>query len=90
MAYPREGKPAPDSPSPQFEKRNTMADDELYPTPDEYDDYTMKDSPTYMPPKVWQWDQDGDENRFSKINRPIAGATHEKDLPVGEHPLQLY
>ncbi|MGB1465062.1 MAG: glutathione-dependent disulfide-bond oxidoreductase, partial [Alcanivorax nanhaiticus] len=36
-----------------------------------------------------QWNQD-EENRFSKINRPIAGATHDKDLPVGEHPLQLY
>ena len=59
-----------------------MSDDELYPTPDEYDDYTMKESPTYTPPKVWQWNQD-EENRFSKINRPIAGATHEKDLPVG-------
>ena len=66
-----------------------MSDDELYPTPDEYDDYTMKESPTYTPPKVWQWNQD-EENRFSKINRPIAGATHDKDLPVGEHPLQLY
>ncbi|MGB1138976.1 MAG: glutathione-dependent disulfide-bond oxidoreductase [Luminiphilus sp.] len=49
----------------------------------------MKESPTYTPPKVWQWNQD-EENRFSKINRPIAGPTHEKDLPVGEHPLQLY
>jgi GST-like protein len=67
-----------------------MAEDELYPTPDEYDDYTMKESATYTPPKVWQWDQDGEENRFSKINRPIAGPTHHKDLPVGEHPLQLY
>ena len=66
-----------------------MADDELYPTPDEYDDHTMKESPTYTPPKVWQWNQD-EENRFSKINRPIAGPTHDKDLPVGEHPLQLY
>ena len=66
-----------------------MADDELYPTPDEYDNYTMKESPTYTPPKVWQWNQD-EENRFSKINRPIAGPTHDKDLPVGEHPLQLY
>ena len=66
-----------------------MAEDELYPTPDEYDDYTMKESPTYTPPKVWQWNQD-EENRFSKINRPIAGPTHDKDLPVGEHPLQLY
>ena len=66
-----------------------MSDDELYPTPDEYDEYAMKESPTYIPPKVWQWNQD-EENRFSKINRPIAGATHDKDLPVGEHPLQLY
>ena len=66
-----------------------MSDDELYPTPDDYDNYTMKESPTYTPPKVWQWNQD-EENRFSKINRPIAGATHDKDLPVGEHPLQLY
>ena len=67
-----------------------MSEEELYPTPDEYDDYTMKESPTYTPPKVWQWDQDGEENRFSKINRPIAGPTHDNDLPVGEHPLQLY
>ena len=66
-----------------------MAEDELYPTPDEYDNHTMKESPTYTPPKVWQWNQD-EENRFSKINRPIAGPTHDKDLPVGEHPLQLY
>ena len=49
----------------------------------------MKESPTYTPPKVWQWNQD-EENRFSNINRPVAGPTHEKDLPVGEHPLQLY
>ena len=39
-----------------------ISDDELYPTPDEYDDYTMKESPTYTPPKVWQWNQD-EENR---------------------------
>jgi GST-like protein len=45
--------------------------------------------PTYTPPKVWTWDTENG-GRFSKINRPIAGATHEKDLPVGEHPLQLY
>jgi GST-like protein len=44
---------------------------------------------TYTPPKVWTWDTENG-GRFSKINRPIAGATHEKDLPVGEHPLQLY
>jgi len=67
-----------------------MSEEELYPTPDEYDNYTMKESPTYTGPRVWQWDQDGEENRFSKINRPIAGPTHDKDLPVGEHPLQLY
>ena len=66
-----------------------MAEDELYPTPDEYDEYTMKESTTYTPPKVWKWDQD-EENRFSKINRPIAGQTHDKDLPVGEHPIQVY
>jgi GST-like protein len=66
-----------------------MTEDELYPTPDEYDEYIMKESTTYTPPKVWKWDQD-EENRFSKINRPIAGQTHDKDLPVGEHPLQVY
>ncbi|MDG1376317.1 MAG: glutathione-dependent disulfide-bond oxidoreductase [Yoonia sp.] len=44
---------------------------------------------TYTPPKVWTW---GAENggEWAKLNRPIAGATHDKDLPVGEHPLQLY
>ena len=60
-----------------------MSDEELYPTPDEYDDYTMKESPTYTPPKVWQRNQD-EEKSFSKINRPIAGATHDKNLPVGD------
>jgi len=49
----------------------------------------MTDASTYTPPKVWKWNaQDG--GRFTNINRPIAGATHDKDLPVGEHPLQLY
>ena len=43
----------------------------------------------YVPPKVWKWDPEG-AGRFSKINRPIAGPTHEKELPVGEHPFQLY
>ncbi len=43
----------------------------------------------YTPPKVWKWDAESG-GRFAKINRPIAGATHEKDLPVGKHPLQLY
>lgn len=43
----------------------------------------------YTPPKVWQWEQNED-NRFASINRPIAGATHEQELPVGKHPLQLH
>lgn len=45
--------------------------------------------PPYTPPTVWTWDQ-ASGGRFANINRPIAGATHEKDLPVGRHPLQLY
>ncbi|HLV76386.1 MAG TPA: glutathione-dependent disulfide-bond oxidoreductase [Marinobacter sp.] len=45
--------------------------------------------PTYTPPKVWKWEQD-DGGRFASINRPVAGATHDKALPVGEHPFQLY
>jgi len=44
---------------------------------------------TYTPPKVWEWNQPSG-GRFANINRPIAGATHDKDLPVGEHALQLY
>ncbi|WJG09928.1 glutathione-dependent disulfide-bond oxidoreductase [Aliiglaciecola sp. LCG003] len=44
---------------------------------------------TYTPPKVWTWDKESG-GRFASINRPIAGATFEKDLPVGKHPLQLY
>ena len=43
----------------------------------------------YEPPKVWTWDQ-GSGGKFANINRPIAGATHDKDLPRGEHPLQLH
>ncbi len=43
----------------------------------------------YTPPAVWTWDQDSEGN-FSNINRPIAGPTSDKDLPVGEHPFQLY
>jgi GST-like protein len=49
----------------------------------------VTDSSTYTPPKVWKWDAESG-GRFAKINRPIAGATHDKDLPVGEHALQLY
>jgi len=44
----------------------------------------------YTPPKVWTWDKDADGGNFAKINRPIAGATHDKELPVGDHPFQLY
>jgi GSH-dependent disulfide-bond oxidoreductase len=43
----------------------------------------------YVPPKVWTWDQPSG-GQFASINRPISGATHEKALPVGQHPLQLY
>ena len=43
----------------------------------------------YEPPKVWTWNKDGG-GKFASINRPIAGPTHEKELPVGKHPLQLY
>jgi len=49
----------------------------------------MSTEPEYIPPKVWTWDKTGG-GRFANINRPIAGPTHEKDLPVGRHPLQLY
>ncbi|MGR3491605.1 MAG: glutathione-dependent disulfide-bond oxidoreductase [Shimia sp.] len=45
--------------------------------------------PTYTPPKVWTWEQPSG-GTFASINRPIAGATHDKELPVGEHPHQLY
>lgn len=44
---------------------------------------------SYTPPKVWTWEQ-GNGGAFASINRPIAGATHDKELPVGKHPLQLY
>ncbi len=43
----------------------------------------------YVPPKVWVWNKEAG-GRFAAINRPIAGATHEKELPVGKHPFQLY
>ena len=49
----------------------------------------MTDTPQYTPPKVWTWDKDSG-GRFANINRPIAGPTHDKDLPIGKHPLQLY
>lgn len=43
----------------------------------------------YTPPKVWTWDQESG-GRFASINRPVAGPTHDKELPVGKHPLQLH
>ena len=46
-------------------------------------------SDSYTPPKVWTWNK-GNGGQFANINRPIAGATHEKELPVGKHPIQLY
>ena len=49
----------------------------------------MSDSNAYVPPKVWKWEAENG-GTFASINRPIAGATHEKELPVGKHPLQLY
>ncbi|OWY11900.1 glutathione-dependent disulfide-bond oxidoreductase [Thioclava sp. F34-6] len=49
----------------------------------------MSDSDDYVPPRVWTWSQESG-GRFASINRPIAGPTHDKSLPVGEHPFQLY
>jgi GST-like protein len=49
----------------------------------------MTDTPDYTPPTVWSWNKPSG-GRFANINRPIAGPTHEKELPVGRHPLQLY
>ena len=49
----------------------------------------MNDESSYAPPNVWSWKKENG-GRFANINRPIAGATHDKDLPVGRHPLQLY
>ncbi|WP_273824068.1 glutathione-dependent disulfide-bond oxidoreductase [Pseudomonas asplenii] len=49
----------------------------------------MSDSSDYQPPKVWTWDTENG-GKFANINRPIAGATHDKALPIGRHPLQLY
>ena len=49
----------------------------------------MSDAPEYTPPKVWVWNK-ANGGRFANTNRPTAGATHEKELPVGKHPMQLY
>ncbi|MCC7125201.1 MAG: glutathione-dependent disulfide-bond oxidoreductase [Acidobacteria bacterium] len=49
----------------------------------------MTEVPSYTPPKVWVWNKESG-GRFAKINRPVAGATHDKPLPIGRHPLQLH
>ena len=49
----------------------------------------MSDPQGYVPPKVWTWNR-ANGGRFASINRPVAGPTHEKDLPAGRHPMQLY
>ncbi|WP_131113518.1 glutathione-dependent disulfide-bond oxidoreductase [Lichenihabitans psoromatis] len=49
----------------------------------------MTETPAYVPPKVWSPNKESG-GRFANINRPVAGPTHDKDLPVGKHPLQLY
>ncbi|MBM6596665.1 glutathione-dependent disulfide-bond oxidoreductase [Microvirga pudoricolor] len=50
----------------------------------------MTNSSDYVPPKVWTWDKGGAASPVTSHNRPVAGATHVKELPVGRHPLQLY
>jgi GSH-dependent disulfide-bond oxidoreductase len=49
----------------------------------------VTDSTDYTPPKIWIWDKESG-GRFANVNRPVAGPTHRKELPVGRHPLQLY
>lgn len=49
----------------------------------------MSEPTDYVPPKVWEWNKESG-GRFANINRPISGSTHDKDLPVGKHPIQLY
>ena len=48
----------------------------------------MTDTTDYTPPAVWTWDKDSG-GKWASTNRPIAGAMHDKELPVGDHPLQL-
>src|SRR5665213_4360314 len=54
-----------------------------------FGDHRMSDESPYIPPKVWSWNP-SNGGRFANINRPIAGPTHDKALPVGRHPMQLY
>ncbi|MSQ60915.1 MAG: glutathione-dependent disulfide-bond oxidoreductase [Betaproteobacteria bacterium] len=49
----------------------------------------MSDTPPYTPPKIWTWNK-ANGGKFANINRPVSGPTHDKELPVGRHPLQLY
>lgn len=49
----------------------------------------MTETSEYVPPKIWTWDKESG-GRFANINRPVAGPTHDKELPIGKHPLQLY
>lgn len=49
----------------------------------------MTDLPDYTPPAVWEWEK-GNGGKFANINRPVAGPTSEKELPIGKHPIQLY
>jgi GSH-dependent disulfide-bond oxidoreductase len=52
-------------------------------------DAPVPDPSAYTPPSIWTWNKESG-GRFASINRPIAGATHEKELPIGKHPMQLY
>lgn len=58
-------------------------------SPSDWKGLPLTDASSYTPPKVWKWDSESG-GKFASINRPISGSTHDKDLPVGEHPLQLY
>ena len=49
----------------------------------------MTEATDHTPPAVWVWNK-GHGGQFANINRPMAGATHEQELPVGDHPMQLY
>jgi GST-like protein len=55
----------------------------------ENDNEAANQPPGYVLPRVWTWDQPSG-GQFANINRPVSGATHDKTLPVGKHPIQLY